>query len=51
MSLVTMKVPQLLKAVGNYAYFDDQDRNLQNVYLESLIRIQEETIKKTAAEA
>lgn len=51
MSLVTMKVPQLLKAVGNYAYFDDQDRNLQNVYLESLIRIQEETIKKAAAEA
>lgn len=51
MSLVTMKVPQLLKAVDNYAYFDDQDKNLQNIYLESLIRIQEETIKKTVAEA
>lgn len=51
MSLVTMKVPQLLKAVGNYAYFDDQDKNLQNIYLEGLVKIQQETIKKTAVEA
>lgn len=51
MSLVTMKVPQLLKAVDNYAYFDDQDKNLQNIYLEGLVRIQQETIKKTAVEA